>query len=156
MCLAQTNTLGVSYWQPIHWPMLNCWTECHSYEQRCSGIGVRQNTPPSLKSCVVLGATHESSRHFVTAALCLCDFDSQIRALEPLILAVHSLLLHCTAGPLRPLMNVSCMCACMSVSSICPIKTDIMLYVVCLWLCVCVCIYACACFYSVQSRDACV
>uniref|UniRef100_UPI003AAA513C pleckstrin homology domain-containing family A member 7-like n=1 Tax=Centroberyx gerrardi TaxID=166262 RepID=UPI003AAA513C len=32
--------------------------------------------------------------------------DLKIRALEPLILAVHSLLLHCTAGPLRPLMNV--------------------------------------------------
>lgn len=68
--------------------------------------------PQTLKSCVVLEASHESSRHFVTAALCLCDFDSQIRALEPLILAVHSLLLHCTAGPLRPLMNVSCMCMC--------------------------------------------
>ncbi|KAI4788328.1 hypothetical protein KUCAC02_035923, partial [Chaenocephalus aceratus] len=34
--------------------------------------------------------------------------DLKIRALEPLILAVHSLLLHYTAGPLRPLMNVSC------------------------------------------------
>ncbi|XP_032445308.1 pleckstrin homology domain-containing family A member 7-like isoform X8 [Xiphophorus hellerii] len=33
--------------------------------------------------------------------------DIKIRALEPLILAVHSLLLHCTAGPLRPLMNVA-------------------------------------------------
>ncbi|XP_008409017.1 pleckstrin homology domain-containing family A member 7-like isoform X9 [Poecilia reticulata] len=33
--------------------------------------------------------------------------DLKIRALEPLILAVHSLLLHCTAGPLRPLMNVA-------------------------------------------------
>ncbi|XP_058500448.1 pleckstrin homology domain-containing family A member 7-like isoform X4 [Solea solea] len=33
--------------------------------------------------------------------------DLKIRALEPLILAVHSLLLHCTAGPLRPLMNVT-------------------------------------------------
>lgn len=54
----------------------------------------------------------KAAAHFVTAALCLCDFDSQIRALEPLILAVHSLLLHCTAGPLRPLMNVSCMCMC--------------------------------------------
>ncbi|KAF3706197.1 Pleckstrin -like proteiny domain-containing family A member 7 [Channa argus] len=32
--------------------------------------------------------------------------DLKIRALEPLILAVHSLLLHCTAGPLRPIMNV--------------------------------------------------
>ncbi|XP_076588680.1 pleckstrin homology domain-containing family A member 7-like isoform X3 [Chaetodon auriga] len=32
--------------------------------------------------------------------------DLKIRALEPLILAVHSLLLHCTAGPLRPLTNV--------------------------------------------------
>ncbi|XP_017288351.1 pleckstrin homology domain-containing family A member 7 isoform X4 [Kryptolebias marmoratus] len=33
--------------------------------------------------------------------------DLKIRALEPLILAVHSLLLHCTAGPLRPIMNVA-------------------------------------------------
>ncbi|XP_041854131.1 pleckstrin homology domain-containing family A member 7-like isoform X3 [Melanotaenia boesemani] len=33
--------------------------------------------------------------------------DLKIRALEPLILAVHSLLLHCTAGPLRPVMNVA-------------------------------------------------
>ncbi|XP_014851284.1 PREDICTED: pleckstrin homology domain-containing family A member 7-like isoform X6 [Poecilia mexicana] len=33
--------------------------------------------------------------------------DLKIRALEPLILAVHSLLLHCTAGPLRPLINVA-------------------------------------------------
>ncbi|KAK1887676.1 Pleckstrin like domain containing family A member 7 [Dissostichus eleginoides] len=33
--------------------------------------------------------------------------DLKIRALEPLILAVHSLLLHYTAGPLRPLMNVA-------------------------------------------------
>ncbi|CAL8357160.1 unnamed protein product [Lota lota] len=32
--------------------------------------------------------------------------DLKIRALEPLILAVHSILLHCTAGPLRPLINV--------------------------------------------------
>ncbi|XP_061750476.1 pleckstrin homology domain-containing family A member 7-like isoform X2 [Nerophis ophidion] len=33
--------------------------------------------------------------------------DLKIRALEPLILAVHSLLLHCTAGPLGPLMTVA-------------------------------------------------
>ncbi|XP_054632972.1 pleckstrin homology domain-containing family A member 7-like isoform X2 [Dunckerocampus dactyliophorus] len=33
--------------------------------------------------------------------------DLKIRALEPLILAVHSLLLHCTAGPLRPLTTVA-------------------------------------------------
>ncbi|XP_056908006.1 pleckstrin homology domain-containing family A member 7-like isoform X6 [Takifugu flavidus] len=33
--------------------------------------------------------------------------DLKIRALEPLIVVVHSLLLHCTAGPLRPVMNVA-------------------------------------------------
>ncbi|CAL8263871.1 unnamed protein product [Merluccius merluccius] len=38
--------------------------------------------------------------------------DLKIRALEPLILAVHSILLHCTAGPLRPLINVSSLCEC--------------------------------------------
>ncbi|XP_029992862.1 LOW QUALITY PROTEIN: pleckstrin homology domain-containing family A member 7-like [Sphaeramia orbicularis] len=32
--------------------------------------------------------------------------DLKIRAVEPLIVAVHSLLLHCTAGPLRPIMDV--------------------------------------------------
>lgn len=54
------------------------------------------------------------SAHVTAAVVC----DSQIRALEPLILAVHSLLLHCTAGPHRPLTHVSCvyvrMCLCLS------------------------------------------
>lgn len=78
----------------------------------------------ALISCVVI----------LWPQLCVCcvDFDSQIRALEPLILAVHSLLLHCTAGPLRPLMNVSCIQYMYDTGRL---------------LCVC----ACACFYSVQS-----
>lgn len=55
----------------------------------------------------------------MTAAV-VCD--SQIRALEPLILAVHSLLLHCTAGPLRPLTHVSCVCVGMCARvSVCPL-----------------------------------
>lgn len=42
---------------------------------------------------------------FVTLALYLRL--TQIKALEPMVVMVHSLLLHCTAGPLRPLWNVS-------------------------------------------------
>lgn len=54
----------------------------------------------------------------MTAAV-VCD--SQIRALEPLILAVHSLLLHCTAGPLRPLTHVSCVCVPYVRACVCPV-----------------------------------
>ncbi|XP_036002460.1 pleckstrin homology domain-containing family A member 7 isoform X3 [Fundulus heteroclitus] len=49
----------------------------------------------------------QADESYMTLKKDLEYLDLKIRALEPLILAVHSLLLHCTAGPLRPLMNVA-------------------------------------------------
>lgn len=76
------------------------------------GGNLPRHLPWSYNSWVVLEASHlPTAAGVLWPRLCVSVIsDSQIRALEPLILAVHSLLLHCTAGPLRPLMNVSSTC----------------------------------------------
>ncbi|KAM8890906.1 pleckstrin homology domain-containing family A member 7-like isoform 3-T3 [Spinachia spinachia] len=62
----------------------------------------RVSLPAPLGSC-----NTQSDDTYMQLKKDLEYLDLKIRALEPLILAVHSLLLHCTAGPLRPLMNVA-------------------------------------------------
>uniref|UniRef100_A0A3B3BB32 Pleckstrin homology domain containing, family A member 7a n=1 Tax=Oryzias melastigma TaxID=30732 RepID=A0A3B3BB32_ORYME len=67
---------------------------------------VSQQGPVSLSAPLGSGSA-QADDTYMQLKKDLEYLDLKIRALEPLILAVHSLLLHCTAGPLRPLMNVA-------------------------------------------------
>ncbi|XP_077373252.1 pleckstrin homology domain-containing family A member 7-like isoform X4 [Festucalex cinctus] len=71
-----------------------------------AGTLLAVDPPPTLTHLSLLGETQVDDT-YKQLKQDLDYLDLKIRALEPLILAVHSLLLHCTAGPLRPLLTVA-------------------------------------------------
>lgn len=122
--------------------------KCRRYKRRCSSICAGLNVPKYSEwssNSLVLEASRTSSRHFVIAALCLCDFwlpDQSSRAPDPRS-SQFTTALHCWASQASNERKL-CVCAHVCVSSMCTLLKDIELSVACLFVCgyFCLCMFA--------------